>query len=227
MATRPPRFASGRLTKTGTLVPTAAGGYSCDRSRATARRRRRQPAVRAARRPPAADHGREPARQPRRPARPPPARRTPAPLRLEPRPMTPDWLHDNAHRLTQPAGMAVLGYGLTALRRSARTHPAANTCCPGWPPSAVATRFRATASPPSTNPARSSASPLSSTRSPPRMPSVFRCGARPPLAEMIRRKHRPWRGPVRAMWCGWVVSGVRVVRWVGVRGGGAGWRGRG
>jgi hypothetical protein len=21
--------------------------------------------------------------------------------------MTPDWLHDNAHRLTQPAGMAV------------------------------------------------------------------------------------------------------------------------
>jgi hypothetical protein len=32
MATRPPRFASGRLTKTGTLVPTAAGGYSCDRS---------------------------------------------------------------------------------------------------------------------------------------------------------------------------------------------------
>jgi REase_DpnII-MboI len=29
-------------------------------------------------------------------------------------PMTPDWLDDNAHRLTQSAGMAVLGYGLTA-----------------------------------------------------------------------------------------------------------------
>lgn len=41
-------------------------------------------------------------------------------------PMTEDWLHDNEHRLTQPAGIAILGYGLAAfpsrMAQPAREH---------------------------------------------------------------------------------------------------------
>jgi hypothetical protein len=44
--------------------------------------------------------------------------------------MTPDWLHDNAHRLTQPAGMAVLGYGLTAFAGQ-RAHTGPKHLLPG------------------------------------------------------------------------------------------------